>query len=308
MRGLRPVLLLLAALAVSAAAQEERELTILYSSSLNGNLDGCDCKSGPRAGLVKRAAWIRALPRAERRRCVLVDTGDVLDAFYDRPLAEHVLEAYREIDYTAVAVGDQEFANGVEAFLEYLERYPLMSHNLTVCPDETRCVFVSTAPLILKKAGLRLGIFALIDPEVFTLYPPHLKEMLKITPPETAAANMVGRLRAAEPAVDLTLLLYHGTVDSARKLLRRTAGIDVAVIGHEQRLVEAQKVGGAVLVSPGEEGNRMGILRVTVGSGGVSSYHNTFRLFSYLEDPDDPDVRRRIDSYKDALRSKIRSD
>ena len=50
---LAAALLWLAALSPAAA------LTVLYSASLNGNLDGCDCRSHPRAGLAARAAWLR---------------------------------------------------------------------------------------------------------------------------------------------------------------------------------------------------------------------------------------------------------
>ena len=66
------VLLLLFLLAASGASG----LTVLYTSSLNGNLDGCACRSQPRAGLATRAAWLRALPG--RDAAVLVEAGNVL--------------------------------------------------------------------------------------------------------------------------------------------------------------------------------------------------------------------------------------
>lgn len=85
-----PAVLLLAFLSVSLFALGDGEvtLTILYSSSLNGNLDGCDCKGHPRGGLVKRAAWLRELENPEQ--ALLVDAGDPLEPYPDQALAEKV--------------------------------------------------------------------------------------------------------------------------------------------------------------------------------------------------------------------------
>ena len=40
----------------------------------------------------------------------------------------------------------------------------------------------------------------------------------------------------------------------------RVPGIDLIVVGHEQRLVLPRLVDGTLLVSPGEEGNSVGML------------------------------------------------
>jgi 2',3'-cyclic-nucleotide 2'-phosphodiesterase (5'-nucleotidase family) len=211
MRALPAALILApAALSLSADGNVERTLTILYSSSLNGNLDGCDCKGHPRTGLVKRAAWLRKLEHPEQ--VLLVDVGDLLDPYPDRDLATAIFDTYLELGYTAIALGDQEFANGLESLLEYRERYPLMAHNLTLCPDENRCIFFSTAPLIVERAGMSIGLFALIDPQVFTLYPPELKNKLKVQDPRTAARNQLAYL--AEQGVQDCFL--GGTIPTIR--------------------------------------------------------------------------------------------
>ena len=298
-----PAALVLALAAVSLFANGDREstLTILYSSSLNGNLDGCECKGQPRSGLVKRAAWLRALEQPEQ--ILLVDGGDLLDPYPDPELATAIFDTYLELDYTAIALGDQEFANGVESLLEYRQRYPLMAHNLTICPDENRCIFFSTTPQIVEKAGLRIGLFALIDPQVFTLYPTQLKTKLKIQDPKTAARNQLAYLD--EQGVEITVLLYHGPYQSAKQLAEAVAGADVLILAHEQRLIEPRRVGDTIIASPGEDGNRLGILTLEVLAGGRIEYGNTFHLFSWQNDPDDPAVRRRINEYKKRLRERL---
>ena len=298
-----PAIFVLALAAASLCAQGNSEgtLTILYSSSLNGNLDGCDCKGHPRAGLVKRAAWLRTLEQPERT--LLVDAGDLLDPYPDRDLATAIFDTYLELGYAAIALGDQEFANGVENLLVYREQYPLMAHNLQLCPDENRCIFFSTTPQIVERAGVRIGLFALIDPQVFTLYPSELKTKLKIQDPQTVAGNQL--LYLSEEGVELTVLLYHGPYQGAKALVENVPGVDVLILAHEQRLIEPRRVGDTILASPGEDGNRLGILTLRMDAAGNLEYSNRFRFFSWKDDPDDPAVRRRIDEYKQRLRERL---
>ena len=295
--------LFLGAVSLFGQGDGETSLTILYSSSLNGNLDGCDCKGGPRAGLVKRAAWLRALEKPEET--LLVDVGDLLDPFPDDLIAAAIFDTYKELGYSAIALGDQELSNGIEALLQYRERYPLMAHNLTICPDETRCIFFSTTPLIVERKGIRIGIFALLDEEVFALYPQELKDKLKIADPKLTTRNMLQYLR--EEQVGLNVLLYHGSYENARTLAETLQGIDVLILGHEQRLIDAHRIGNTILASPGEEGNRLGILTLSFDSSRNLKFKSSFRLFSWEKDPDDPAVRKRIDEYKSSLRERLSS-
>ncbi|OHD67534.1 MAG: hypothetical protein A2177_01780 [Spirochaetes bacterium RBG_13_68_11] len=68
-----------------------------------------------------------------------------------------------------------------------------------------------------------------------------------------------------------------------------------------------------MLVSPGEEGNRVGMLELTIartvaGRSRVSRFANSFRLFNYTAGPDDPLVRQRIHDYRETLRVRLESD
>lgn len=287
--------------ALPSAGQEAAEsLTVLYSSSLNGNLDGCDCQSQPRAGLVKRAAWLRAFP--DRSEALLVDAGDALDAQKDPDLSEAVLASYRELGYDAVAVGDQELSDGVEALASYCKRFPLVSHNLSLC-FEDRCLYVSLEPLLLRKSGARVGLVALLDPEVFRLYPQELKNRIKLGSPGRCAEVSAKSLK--EQDVRWIVLLYHGPMREAEKIARRVPGIDLIVVGHEQRLVAPHKIRETVIVSPGEEGNRLGILNLSRDRRGRLRFQHEFRLFRFQQDPDDPEVRKLIEGYRSKLRRKI---
>jgi 2',3'-cyclic-nucleotide 2'-phosphodiesterase (5'-nucleotidase family) len=289
--------------AVFAGGNGETKLTVYYTSSLNGNLDGCTCKAAPKAGLVKRAVFLRGLQ--DRSRSVTLDLGDIFTTDRDTLLSEAVLSTYGELGYDAVAVGDQETSDGIADLTGYRVRFPLLSNNLSVCIGEA-CRLFSPTPLTLKKAGLTVGIAALIDPEVFALYPKELKASLKIAPCVETAQAMLGHLR--EERVDVSILLYHGPLDSAVELARKVPGFDVVLAGHEQRLQEARRIGDSIVASPGEEGNRIGILELGVGSKGVMEFRNEFKRFDYFTDPDDPATRQRIEEYYRAMRARLKED
>jgi 2',3'-cyclic-nucleotide 2'-phosphodiesterase (5'-nucleotidase family) len=267
---------------------------------LNGNLDGCACKGRPKAGLVKRAAWLRAFP--DRSEALLVDAGDALDVQEDPDLSGAILRTYRELGYDAVAVGDQELSDGLDALRAYRERYPLAAHNLILCSDD-RCLYFSLEPMLLLKGTQRVGLFAVIDPEVFRLYPQELKSRIKLEPPVRSAAVLAKSLQ--EQGARWIVLLYHGPVPEAEKLARRVPGIDLIVVGHEQRLVAPHKIRETVIVSPGEEGNQLGILKLSRDARGRLRFVHEFRLFRYEQDPDDPAVRTLIEEYRTKLRRAI---
>jgi len=288
---------------VSAGGNGETRLMVYYTSSLNGNLDGCTCKAAPKAGLVKRAAYLRGI--GDRSNGLLVDLGDVFPTDRDELLCEAILETYAELGYDAFAVGDQETSEGMEELLSYRDRFPLLSNNLSICIGDA-CRLLSPTPLTFRKSGLSVGVAALIDPEVFALYPGDLKAALKIAPCAETAQAMLGHLRGE--GTDVRILLYHGPLDKAMELAAQVPGFDVVLAGHEQLLRDAVRVGKTIVASPGEEGNRLGILELRVDGQGVAGFRNTFRLFDYLKDPDDLPTRGRIDGYYRTMRARLKKD
>jgi 2',3'-cyclic-nucleotide 2'-phosphodiesterase (5'-nucleotidase family) len=285
-----------AALLCLAALPPASALTVLYSSSLNGNMDGCACRTNPRAGLATRAAWLRN--DARRAGALLVDAGDLLDAVPDPELARELLEAYVELGYDAVAVGDQETSCGLQELASWRGRFPLKAHNLTLCLQD-RCILFDTEPLVLSKGGETVGLIALLDPQVFERRPEELRRNLKLQAPVAAAAPLVSELRTRP--VDWVVVLYHGPLEQAERLAEQVRGIDLIVVGHEQRLVPPRLVNFTLLASPGEEGNRIGLLTLRKDSRRRTRSSHEFRLFRYDADPRDPGILERLQRYRRRL-------
>ena len=294
--------LILAATALCGSGRQETTLIVSYTASLNGNLDGCTCSANPRAGLVTRAPWLRS--RSDRDASLLVDAGDLFDTWADDLMPGLILDSYTELGYDAIAVGDQEFSNGAAALLALKTGRRLLSNNLTICPTDDSCAIFSLAPLYVQKRWGKAGICALIDPKVFTLYPETVKKPIKVAPCAEAARGLLERMKA--DGALLKVLLYHGPTEAAAALAHDVPGFDVIVAGHDQILAGPERIGDTILVSPGEEGNRVGRLELVMAAGRLVSYRNEFRLFSYAADAQDPVIRARIEGYRDTLSSRLK--
>lgn len=322
------------------AGERERTLTVYYTASLNGNLDGCRCKNAPKAGLVKRGVFLSERPEDEHY--LLLDGGDLFDAYPNEVLSDYILTAYRHYGYDAIGVGDQELAAGVDAFIAFQNEHPLLCHNLILYSDTYGKVDVSEAPLLFDRGGISVAVIAVISPTVFSLYPKEIRRRVRVTDPgETVRELLHGgdslsektaeaeetEAPSAKPAssggssstdqttssssnahhqADLLILLFHGPVSEARELTSSIEGIDIAIVSHEQKLIEEEMIGGTLLLSPGEQGNRIGVLRLTISTKKPPVYENRFVSFSYEEDPDDPYTRALIDSFNEAMSARVR--
>lgn len=274
------------------AAPAAAGLTVLYTSSLNGNLDGCACRSQSRAGLAARAAWLRALPAPGS--ALLVDAGDVLAGTGNRALSKEILETYAELGYDAIAIGGREVADGVDALAGYQDHFGLIAQNLAICSSR-HCLFLTPEALMIEKEEERVGLYALLDPKALSAYPKEATQDPKLVPPELLAGSLVSQL--ASQGAEWIIVLYHGPVKEAEALARKIRGIHLIIVGGEQKLIPPRKIGGTLLVSPGEEGNRVGLLELSRDERGRVSHSHSFRLFRYGIDPGDSEVLKRIERF-----------
>jgi 2',3'-cyclic-nucleotide 2'-phosphodiesterase (5'-nucleotidase family) len=284
------------------AGCEEPGITLYYTASLNGNLQGCTCTLHPRAGLSKRAVFMNRLN--DRGNAIVVEAGNILSFDRDPDLAAAILDEYKTEGYDAIGVGNSEFSDGIDALMKYRDGFPLISNNLTICKDAKSCVIFSPEPVVRQKGRYKVGIFALLDPKYFNYPFDDVMDAAKLLPPEDRARLFTSRLR--DQKADLTICLFYGLKESALRVIKNAPGLDVLVLGGENKLIEGEKSGDTLIVSPGEEGNRIGILEITFAKTG-KSYKNSFKYFT-KDDPDLPSVKKKIDDYNDKLKSRLLMD
>ncbi|MBN1697373.1 MAG: hypothetical protein JW881_07655 [Spirochaetales bacterium] len=294
------IILLLTLHPAIPAEEDETALTVYYTSSLNGNLEGCTCQSWPRAGLVKRAAYLRERERSAGS--ILIEAGDFLDLNADTRLTGHILDVYAELGYDVVCAGDVELSFGGETLIDFKSRLPLYCHNLMIVDTLTgKDIPFTEGPVILAAGRYTVGIICVLEEAVIRFGPKKTAAYgYRLLDSEKTTEALLSILE--EKGVDVKLLLFHGRYETLLGFLPRFSGLDAVIFAHEQRLIEGHRVGETHIYSPGDEGNRVGILRLIFEKDGTMKQYNEFRLFRFSIDPDDPLVRKRINEYKKYLK------
>ena len=239
----------------------EVKIKILYSSTLNNNPDNSNYiyKLLNRNGLIKSII--------NQNDIILLDTGDLLKASLNASQTVKILKTYSKLGYNAIGAGELEFLNGFKKILEHKEYFPIISHNLSICPDANSCIFFSTTPLILENARHKIGVFALIDPFIY-----EFSEYIKIEPIESSLQRMLYVLN--QEKTNINILIFHGTYENAVNI--NTQEIDIVIIGHEKKRINAEKISNTIFISSGNEGNGLGMLELYISDDGIKNYTNTF--------------------------------
>ncbi len=290
----------MAAAPLTAAGPDAPRLTIVYTNSLNGNLDYCRCPSDPKGGLVKRATEIEAI-RKTHENVVLLDTGDFLTIDSDPLLARHVLDAYRVIGYDALLPGDQEFSGGTDFFIAQAKGLPLIAANLQVRRGEA-WEYPFPKSLLIERGGVKIGLTGVISPAAFRYYPKKVTEGIRVLEASFAALEEAAALR--KRGAELVILLSHSGFEADLELEKTMRGVDVIVGGHSQTLVKKPRRGhNAMVVQAGANGAHIGILELALPPGGPHVLKNSFRTPDEHRPEDDPRIRRIIDRYNAELKS-----
>jgi 2',3'-cyclic-nucleotide 2'-phosphodiesterase (5'-nucleotidase family) len=104
------------------------------------------------------------------------------------------------------------------------------------------------------------------------------------------------------------IVLFHGGDGAARRLAEANPEVDLVLFGHAGWIVPPEKAGRALVASPGENGNRIGVLTLRLGPAGIAGFEHRLLAFAYDKDPDDPSVRERVRAYRKKLQKRLRSE
>lgn len=285
------VVLFLLVCVFAAFPQGNREIVVLYTNSLNGIIDACQCAADPKGGLVKRGYAITQL-RKKYANTVLLESGDFCSYYPDTLLTKYIIKGYKHIGYTAVGMGDQEFAAGVDTLYSYHNELPFVCANLQ---------YFAGGKWIKPKSFLTvtigdtiIGITAVIDTDAFKYYPQEIVSKIKIVNPNEALQKEIKNL-----GKNFIVVLSHLGFEKDKEIAQKFPQIGLIVGGHSQTLVKKPvKVGNTLIVQAGPNGSRIGVLRAIVTDKFISSYQHSFVLPKW-EDPDDPIIEKIIIEYNE---------
>jgi 5'-nucleotidase len=234
---MKKIVIVFAAL-LMAFNMSAQKLVILHSNDTHSHIDpvrGSD--NDGLGGVIERAAYIDSVRAAEgKKNVLLVDAGDFSQgssyfSIFDGDIEVDVINA---LGYDVVCLGNHEFDNGIDELARRLSnlKVPVVCANYdfsgTVLEKHVKPY------VILKKAGLKIGIIGLLT-DVSSVVDGHIAKMLKYQDPVEVTnryASYLKEKRGCDLIICLTHLGYDEEPYTDQMLAPKTKDVDIIVGGH----------------------------------------------------------------------------
>ncbi len=275
-------------------------VTILYTGNTNGQLEACRCPGNPYGGLSRQAEAITEL-RELYPNNITVDAGDMLAFSQDLNRFGYLQRAFAKIGFDAVAMGEQDFALGVDVLrgLATASPVPYVSANLAL-PE------LPVATKIVERTGVRIGILSLTSPRCFGIGADTLPAGATLEDPSEAAARSLPDLAAQS---DILVCLFHGPIEDGRKLAERFPELDAVICGHEGASLQVpERVGKTWLLAPGRNGEWVGRLTLRLGEDGKAAEGDAQLIAMDDQIADHPEVAQIIAEYQADVQGVLRAE
>jgi 2',3'-cyclic-nucleotide 2'-phosphodiesterase/3'-nucleotidase/5'-nucleotidase len=296
------------AVMAAPAVAETRDIVILGTSDIHGNVDNYDyfTDSVPTGtavrGLTKVATYVKTV-LANNSNTILIDNGDTIQgtplAYYYELLHPEVTNplaaTMNAMGYVASTVGNHEFNYGPAVFNKYQgdAEFPLLSANVTGCQDYT------FQPYVIKDlGGVQVGILGLTPPAVVHWERPENIVGCQFGDAMVAANKYVPEMRGL--GADVIVVAAHTGLDEtygygrdenfAKFLANEVPGIDVILAGHAHANVASQVINGVLITEPNYHTRNLSDIRITVNGSGsdwsvAAKSSTTPAMGPYGEDP-----------------------
>lgn len=275
----------------SEIGAEEKTLYILHTNNTNGALENCYCPDHPYGSIEKRAVFVDNFIR-ENPNTILVDAGDFFPVSRRTYLDSLVCEAYSELPYDALLLGDQELARTPDHLNAVLPitGAQVIGTNLR-SPQLDGLVRLRR----IERGGLKIAIFGVMDPEVLKYYPESVRNRIELEDPLKSVRSAISN-HAGD--ADLIVVLTHQGEAGDRLMAREIDEIDVIIGAHSQSVVTNPTVINETYVAQaGKEGYHVGVVVVKVselGNFSISGYVQTMTL----DMPDNLRIMKLVHEYE----------
>ncbi len=257
----------------------ERELTLIYSGNLNGELEPCGCaEESNQGGIKRRATKIKQL-REEKPDLFLISSGGLLTSNnpQDRLTGEYILKGLATMDYDAIGVQWPDLAFS-PAFIKGAN-LPWVASNMI--GNEFPTVRV------VERAGVRVAFFSWLDPKSSPA-----RQMQGTEKSVQVEPQMINDAMAkAKGDGNLTLLSTTLSLEEVRESGLSLKKVDILLVQPLNEKYQAPKrVGNTLVLQPGTRGMRLGRVNIAVKRDnriGDFSFES-IRLPSSV--PDDPEL------------------
>lgn len=266
----------------------ENKLTILYTNDTHARLDPFPDNAREFAGLggiARRANLVKEI-RQREKHVLLLDAGDVFQGtpWFDVYGGEVDLRLMSEMKYDAMAVGNHEFDNGLQAFADVASKaeFPILAANYgtrnTPLNNVVRRFFTrEMAGIKIGFFGLGIGLDGVVDPKLYGA--------VRSRDPEIWANGMVRSLREFHNC-DFVICLSHlgYNYDDTRRMddvtiASKVTGIDLIIGGHTHTFLDRPEI----ITNPSGSHTRV----TQMGHSGIRLGRIDIDLETYLENRTD---------------------
>ena len=219
------------------------QVWIAFTNSTNGRLRSCHCPNNPFGGLDRRAWALRQIrERIAPAKLLLLDAGDLFPAQDEPELWPPLLQAYHQLDYDAVCIGDQELSVGIANWLAVVGAHPEWGIPWLAAgyvPKTVRAQGLAAFPAarVFELNGHKIGVVSVTCPGIYRFTAADNSPLTDVD--IQPAAQAIADFRALHRDLDVLIVLSHQGLDTDVELAKNQPGIDVISGGHSQSLVTA---------------------------------------------------------------------
>ncbi|MGP1612347.1 MAG: 5'-nucleotidase C-terminal domain-containing protein [Catonella sp.] len=242
----------LATLGVKAAVKDKEDVHILYFNDFHGNITEEVTGKKRNMGMAKMVGYVNEF-KATHPNTIVLSGGDSYQGTADSNLTfgKPVTAMMKGMNMVASAVGNHEFDWGYEKIEGWAKdgNFKYLASNIYE-KKTNKPVKWAKPYMIVKKAGINIGIIGLAHPDTPSLSKTEYVENFEFRDPVVAANEWVKYLKdgkAKEGKADVVIALTHIDSDqdfetkeitgNATKLANEVKGLDLVLSAHSHRSV-----------------------------------------------------------------------
>ena len=256
------------------AAPRTKKITILHTNDVHSHIDPFGPEDGRNAnqgGVARRASLVESI-RNENPNTLLLDAGDIFQGtpYFNYYGGELEFKLMSMMKYDLATMGNHDFDNGIDGFYAQLPhaKFDFVSANYDF--KNTILDGIVNPYKIIKKAGLKIGIFGL-GVELEGLVDKKLYKETLYNNPLDVTKDIVRQLKEDEKC-DLIICLSHLGFKYKNEpekicdinLAQQTKDIDLIIGGHthtflDKPIIEKNSDGKQVII------NQVGCYGINLG-------------------------------------------
>lgn len=232
---------------------------------------------------------------------LVLDAGDLFhgQAFATVENGESIARLVNAVGYDAMTPGNHDWNYGQEQLLklEQMAGIPVMAGNVIKGGKDK---FLDTDYIIKEVDGVKVGVFGVIDPMVYSSTNPALMRGIEYTDMYAYANKLVNELKEQ---CDVIVCLSHIVDHDA--FAKRVNGVDLLICGH-LHVEMSEQAGDTLIVETGEYLHNIGEVRLTYSKSSGKLVSKEADLITFEEakqTAEDPEIKALVEEINEGQAS-----